>query len=310
MIIEGLTMNKDLLSMSDMSRDEILDIVALGIDMKADLRGSNNKYSNIFANKILAMIFAKSSTRTRLSFETAMIRGGGSAIFLSTADIQLGRGECIYDTAKVMERFVDAIMIRTFKHSDVEELATHASIPIINALTDDEHPCQILADLMTIYEHKKTLEGLKVSYFGDGNNVAASIALACDILGLECAIASPKDYTLPKSIQERAKSVLYTENAEEAARGADVVYTDTWISMGQEDQYEQKLKHFADYSVNDELMSICKSDYIFLHCLPAYRGKEVTESIIDGSHSVIFDEAENRMHAQKALLHRLLNPVK
>ncbi len=297
-------MKKDLLSMSDLRKDEILDIVHLGIDMKTNTW----KYLDIFTNKVLAMIFAKSSTRTRLSFETAMIRGGGNAIFLSMQDIQLGRGECIEDTARVMSRYIDAIMIRTFKQSDVESLAANSSVPVINALTDDEHPCQILADLMTIYEHKKTFD-LKVAYFGDGNNVAASLAIACDTLGIECVIASPKDYTLDKRFQERAKSVVYTEDVKLAATGADVVYTDTWISMGQEDQYEDKLKHFADYCVNDSLTSLCKDDYIFLHCLPAYRGKEVTESVIDGSHSVIFDEAENRMHAQKALLHRLLSPA-
>lgn len=298
-------MKKDLLSMNDLTKDELLDIIHLAIDMK----NNASKYSEIFKNKILAMIFAKSSTRTRLSFETAMIRGGGSAIFLSTQDIQLGRGESIYDTAHVMERFVDAIMIRTYKQSDVEELAAHSSVPVINALTDDEHPCQILADLMTIYEHKKTFD-LKLAYVGDGNNIVASLALACEILGIEFAVASPKGYEVSKTIQEAASSVVYTNDPKAAAKDADVIFTDTWISMGQEDQYEEKLKHFAGYCVDDELVSLCKDDYIFLHCLPAYRGKEVTESIIDGTHSVIFDEAENRMHAQKALLHRLLSAGK
>lgn len=294
-------MKENLVSMSDLSKDEIIDIIDLAIDMKSH----RDKYLYSFKNKILAMIFAKSSTRTRLSFETAMISGGGSAIFLNNNDIQLGRGENIHDTAKVLSRYIDAIMIRTYKHKDVEELALHADVPVINALTDDEHPCQILADLMTIYEHKKTFD-LKIAYFGDGNNVAASLAIACDILGIECVIASPSNYMVDEAIRNRAKSITYTDDVESAAKNASVIYTDTWISMGEEDQYEEKLKHFSDYQVNEKLTSLCKDDYIFLHCLPAYRGKEVTEDIIDGTHSVVFDEAENRMHAQKSLLYRLL----
>ncbi len=294
-------MKKDLVSMSDLTKEEIIEIVNLGIDMK----NNRDKYCSSFKNKILAMIFAKSSTRTRLSFETAMLTSGGNAIFLNTNDIQLGRGEGISDTAKVLSRYIDAIMIRTYKHKDVQELALHSDVPVINALTDDEHPCQILADLMTIYEHKKSFD-LKIAYFGDGNNVAASLAIAADILGIECAIASPNNYMVDEFIRNKTKSVIYTDDVEKAAKNASVVYTDTWISMGEEDQYEKKLKYFADYQVNKKLTSLCKDDYIFLHCLPAYRGKEVTEDIIDGQHSVIFDEAENRMHAQKALLYKLL----
>ena len=294
-------MKKDLVSMSDLTKEEIIEIVNLGIDMK----NNRDKYCSSFKNKILAMIFAKSSTRTRLSFETAMLTSGGNAIFLNTNDIQLGRGEGISDTAKVLSRYINAIMIRTYKHKDVQELALHSDVPVINALTDDEHPCQILADLITIYEHKKSFD-LKIAYFGDGNNVAASLAIAADILGIECVIASPNNYMVDESIRNRTKSVIYTDDVEKAAKNASAVYTDTWISMGEEDQYEKKLKYFADYQVNKKLTSLCKDDYIFLHCLPAYRGKEVTEDIIDGEHSVIFDEAENRMHAQKALLYKLL----
>ena len=294
-------MKKDLVSMSDLTKEEIIEIVNLGIDMK----NNRDKYCSSFKNKILAMIFAKSSTRTRLSFETAMLTSGGNAIFLNTNDIQLGRGEGISDTAKVLSRYINAIMIRTYKHKDVQELAIHSDVPVINALTDDEHPCQILADLITIYEHKKSFD-LKIAYFGDGNNVAASLAIAADILGIECVIASPNNYMVDESIRNRTKSVIYTDDVEKAAKNASAVYTDTWISMGEEDQYEKKLKYFADYQVNKKLTSLCKDDYIFLHCLPAYRGKEVTEDIIDGEHSVIFDEAENRMHAQKALLYKLL----
>ncbi len=271
-------MKKNLISMFDLSKDDISSIINLAIDMK----NNKEKYSTCFSGKTLAMIFAKSSTRTRLSFEMAMISGGGHAIFLNSNDIQLGRGESIYDTAKVLSRYIDAIMIRTYKHSDVETLGLHSDVPVINALTDDEHPCQILADLMTIQEHKKTFD-LKVAYFGDGNNVAASFAIACSIMGIECVIASPEDYTVDKAIREKTKNITYTSDVESAAKYASVVYTDTWISMGQEAEYEQKVASFGDYQVNEKLVSLCKDDYIFLHCLPAYRGKEVTEAIIDGS---------------------------
>lgn len=295
-------MKKDLISISDMTKEEIKHVIELAVDMKND----RTKYAFSLRDKILAMIFAKSSTRTRVSFETAMLTSGGHSMFLSTNDIQLGRGEIISDTAKVLSRYIDAIMIRTFKHSDVEELAKHSTVPVINALTDEEHPCQILADLMTIYEHKKTLD-VKVCFIGDGNNVAASLALACGILDMECAIVSPKSHTLPESIRNRAKSVIYTDDIEKGAKNSDVVYTDVWASMGQENEFESRKKIFMPYQVNDKLVSLCKKDYIFLHCLPAHRGEEVDQSIIDGSHSVIFDEAENRMHAQKAVLYKLIS---
>jgi ornithine carbamoyltransferase len=260
------------------------------------------------------MIFTKSSTRTRVSFEVGMYQLGGSALFLSSNDIQLGRGEPISDTAQVLSRFLNGIMIRTFKHSDVIELADYASIPVINGLTDDEHPCQVLADLQTIREHKGQLKGLKLAYIGDGNNMAHSLLHGCAKTGIDIAIASPEGYTCGQRFVDDAKAaaeksgskVIMTSDPVEAISDADVVYSDTWASMGQEAEKEIRAKIFAPYTIDKNLFANAKKDAIFMHCLPAYRGYEVTEDVIDGPNSVIFDEAENRLHAQKAVLVKLM----
>ena len=260
--------------------------------------------------KTLAMIFQKSSTRTRVSFEVGMYQLGGMALFLSNNDIQIGRGETIYDTAHVLSGMVDGIMIRTFKHSDVEDLARYGSIPVINGLTDDQHPTQALADLLTIKEHKGGLKGLKFAYLGDGNNVANSLLQACAKAGMDIAVASPADFTCPDKYVNQAKKdaevtgskILMTTDPFEAADGADVLYADTWTSMGQEEEKAKRVEIFKGYQINSKVMGVAHKDAIFMHCLPAYRGYEVTEDVIDGPQSVVFDEAENRLHAHKAIL--------
>lgn len=303
---------KDFISLHDCTTEEVEILLKLALKLKKEQKEGVEHH--ILKGKTLGMIFSKSSTRTRVSFEVGMVQLGGYPLFLSSHDIQLGRGESIYDTAKVLERFLDGIMIRTFSHQDVLDLAEYADIPVINALTDLLHPCQVLADLQTIYEKKGRLKGLKLAYIGDGNNMAHSLMYGCAKMGLDCAIASPKDYMPDPEIVENAKSdfaksgakLLLTEDAKEAVRDADVVYTDTWVSMGQEAEKAERIKVFMPYQVNEELMKIADSEAIFLHCLPAYRGYEVTGDVIDGKHSVIFDEAENRLHAQKAVMATLM----
>lgn len=297
-----------LISIHDMSIEDMEQVLTLSGKLKKQLK--DGIPHPLLMGKTLGMIFAKSSTRTRVSFEVGMYQLGGHALFLNSNDIQLGRGEPIYDTAQVLSRYLDGIMIRTFKHSDVEDLAKHGNIPIINGLTDLMHPCQILADLLTVYEHKGTLKGLKMAYVGDGNNVANSLLHGCAKVGMNIAVATPKGFECDAQIVEDAKKVanstgakiVITQDPAEAMKDADVIYTDTWVSMGQESEKEQRIKTFMPYQVNSELMSKAKQDAIFLHCLPAYRGYEVTEDIIDGPQSVIFDEAENRLHAQKAVM--------
>jgi ornithine carbamoyltransferase len=301
-----------LLSINDLSLQEIEEILNLSEKLKKQLKEGIQHH--LLKGKTLGMIFTKSSTRTRVSFEVGMHQLGGYSLFLSSNDIQLGRGESIYDTAQVLSRYIDGIMIRTFKQSDVEELAKYGSIPVINGLTDLMHPCQILADLFTVYEHKGTLRGLKLAYVGDGNNVANSLLHGCSKVGMNITVATPKGYECDNNMvyeaHENAKlsgsEIILTEDPVEAVKDADVVYTDTWVSMGQEDEKEKRLKLFMPYQVNSELFSKAKEDAIFLHCLPAYRGYEVTEDIIDGPQSVIFDEAENRMHVQKAVMALLM----
>lgn len=303
---------KNLLSLHDLTLNEINEIFKLSEKLKRQLK--EGVQHHLLKGKTLGMIFTKSSTRTRVSFEVGMYQLGGYPLFLSSNDIQLGRGETIYDTAQVLSRYIDGIMIRTFKQSDVEELAEYGSIPVINGLTDLMHPCQILADLFTIYEHKGELKGLKLAYVGDGNNVANSLLHGCAKVGMNIAVATPKGYECDSGIiaeaQDDAKlsgsNITLTEDPIEAVKGADVVYTDTWVSMGQETEKEHRLKIFSPYQVNSSLFSNAKEDAIFLHCLPAYRGFEVTEEIIDGPQSVIFDEAENRMHVQKAIMTLLM----
>lgn len=304
---------KHLLTLHDWSTEDIMSTLDLADKLKYELK--NGIEHHHLKGKTLGMIFTKSSTRTRVSFEVGMYQLGGQALFLSSNDIQLGRGETIYDTANVLSRFLDGIMIRTFKQSDVEDLAKYGQIPIINGLTDLVHPCQILADFQTIREHKGgKLKGLKLAYIGDGNNMAHSYLYGGAKVGMTVAVATPPQYMCDEEVVKNAKAdaedcggkIIITNDPIEAIKDADVVCTDTWISMGQESEKQEKVKAFSDYQVNKELFSHAKPDAIFLHCLPAYRGYEVTEDIIDGPNSVIFDEAENRLHAQKAVMVKLM----
>ncbi|MDO7786545.1 ornithine carbamoyltransferase [Desulforamulus aquiferis] len=303
---------RDLLTLHDFTVEEVNLLLEEGARIKAlQKAGIPHPY---LQGKTLAMIFQKSSTRTRVSFEVAMFQLGGHALFLSPRDIQMGRGESVADTARALSRFVDGIMIRTFDQNEVEELATYATIPVINGLTDLTHPCQILADLMTVKEHKGTLSGLKLAYIGDGNNIAHSLMYGCAKVGMKVAIASPDGYKPNAKVVELAKqdalltgtSIEVVSDPIEAVKNADVIVTDVWASMGQEEEQKIREKAFAAYQVNEELCSHAKPDFIFLHCLPAHRGEEVTAEIIDGSHSVVWDEAENRLHAQKAVLAMLV----
>jgi len=302
---------KDLLDLTEFSEDEILSLLELAIDMK------NNKenYATLLQGKNLAMIFEKASTRTRVSFETGMYQLGGHAIVLDSKSTQMGRGEPIKDTAHVLSSYVDAIMIRTYSDAMVAELAKEASVPVINALTDLHHPCQILADFQTILEVKGKLKGIKIAYVGDGNNMAHSYLIGGAICGMDVSIASPKAYQVKADILEKAQAIAaksssqieILEDAKEAVKDADFIFTDVWASMGDETEQEERKKVFAkDYQVNLELVQYAKEDYFFMHCLPAHRGEEVTAEIIDGEHSLIYQEAENRLHAQKALLAKLL----
>lgn len=303
---------KHFISIHDTTKEEFSQLLSLAAKLKDEQKKGIEHH--ILKGKTLGMIFSKSSTRTRVSFEVGMYQLGGHALFLSSNDIQLGRGESIYDTANVMSRFVDGIMIRTFDHQDVLDLAEYGSIPIINGLTDLLHPCQALTDMLTIQEHKGRLRGLKMAYIGDGNNMAHSLMYACAKTGMDISVASPKGYECDPEVVKNAKadakdndcSVILTNDPVEAIKDADVVYTDTWASMGQEDEKAERIKVFKDYQVNKELFGYSKPDSIFMHCLPAYRGYEVTEDVIDSERSVIFDEAENRLHAQKAVMAMLM----
>ena len=293
-------MKKDLISMLDVKED-LEKIIDYAIEMK------KGNYEKFMEGKTMAMIFEKSSTRTRVSFEVAMEKLGGHAIFLSKNDIQLGRGETIEDTAKVLSRYVDVIMYRAFSHENMRELAKHASVPVINGLDDEEHPCQVIADLMTIKEKKGRLAGLTLVYFGDGdNNMAHSLLLGCAIAGMKMRIVAPKKFWPKEYYVEKARElggeVEIEEISENAARNADVVVTDTWVSMGDEAEKEERLKIFKGYTVDEKIMAQAKPDAIFMHCLPAYYGYEVTKEVAHGSQSVIFDEAENRLWAQMAVL--------
>ena len=304
---------RHLLTLQDWSEDDIYQCLSLALKLKA-MQKSGQKQTCL-DGKTLAMIFAKSSTRTRVSFEVGAGQLGGRALFLSTADIQLGRGEPISDTAQVLSRMVDGIMIRTFRQSDLEELAKYGSIPIINGLTDEFHPCQVLADLLTIYEKKGTLKGLKLAFVGDGNNMAHSLMIGCSKLGIDVAIASPDGYK-PNPVytawavanaQAHASKVTVCTDPLEACKDADVLYTDVWASMGQEGEAADRRRVFeGKYQINADCVAVAHPDCIFLHCLPAHRGEEVTSEVIDGPHSVIFDEAENRLHAQKAVMSLLM----
>ena len=300
-----------LLTLHDWSVAEVEEIFAL----TAEIKSHPEKFATALAGKTLGMIFQKSSTRTRVSFEVGMYQLGGSALFLSSGDIQLGRGETIEDTARVLSRYVDAIMIRTFDHQDVQDLAKFGTIPIINGLDDLVHPCQALADLFTMKERFGDLNGLKIAYVGDGNNVAHSLLYAGAKAGVNVSIACPTGYEPNPDVFEAAHAdatetgtvLEVVHDPAAAVAGADAVYTDVWASMGQEDEQAKRIADFSGYQVTPELMAKAKDTAIFLHCLPAHRGEEVAAAVIDGPQSAVFDEAENRLHAQKAVLVKLLS---
>ena len=299
---------KDLLSVSDLSSEDIQLLISNAIDMKAEGRTS------LLSGKVLALMFEKPSLRTRVSFEVAVQQLGGHTIYLSPDEVGLGKRESISDVARVLSRYVNAIAARTFSHQTLEVLADYSEVPVINALSDLEHPCQALADLLTIYEKKGELEGLTLAYIGDGNNVAHSLLLAASLTGINFRIASPSDYRVREEILHLAQGyaigsgseIFCTEETCLAIRGADVVYTDVWTSMGQEVEADQRRQIFAGYQVDGELLSLAKEDAILMHPLPAHHGEEVTEGILDSPQSVVFDQAENRMHLQKALLADML----
>ncbi|MDU3582690.1 MAG: ornithine carbamoyltransferase [Clostridium butyricum] len=305
-------MKKDLLKMDDLSKEEILDILNLADQLKYEQK--HGIEHPLLKGKSLGMIFEKASTRTRVSFEVGMYQLGGNALFLSDKELQIGRGEPIEDTARVLSRFIQGIMIRTFSQKEAETLAKYSSIPIINGLTDDEHPCQVLADLMTIRENKNILEGLKVAFVGDGNNMANSLMIGCLKVGMNFSIASPKIYSASEKYLSRAKEIAETENVEftittspiEAVKGADVVITDVWTSMGNEEEAQERIKHFEGFQVNNELLKNANDDVLVLHCLPCHRDEEITSEVLEAHAEEIFDESENRLHAQKAVLVKLM----
>ena len=300
---------KHLLKMADLSRDEIMDILNLADQLKYE-RAHGIAHRRL-EGKTLGMIFQKSSTRTRVSFETGMYQLGGQALFLSNRDLQIGRGEPVEDTARVLSRYLDGIMIRTFEQAEVEALAKYGSIPVINGLTDYCHPCQVLADLMTIREYKGQFDGLKMTYIGDGNNMANSLIVGGLTVGMDVAIACPDGYRPDPAVLEFTKAYgdkfTLTSSPAEAAVDADVIFTDVWASMGQEDEAEQRRKAFVGFQVNDEIMAVAHKDAMVQHCLPAHRGEEITAEVFEAHADEIFDEAENRLHAQKAVMVKLLS---
>ncbi len=298
---------KHLLKLQDLSRKDILDILNLADQLKYETKHNINHHH--LKGKTLGMIFQKSSTRTRVSFETGMYQLGGQALFLSNKDLQIGRGEPIQDTARVLSRYLDGIMIRTFEQKEVEDLAEYGSIPIINGLTDYCHPCQVLADLMTIREYKKSFEGLKFCFIGDGNNMANSLIVGAIKMGMSCAIACPDGYKPDAQLMKWAEEngdFMCSDNILECARDADILYTDVWASMGQEDEKAEREKIFKNFQINDEVMAASNEGAIVLHCLPAHREEEITAKVFEEHADEIFDEAENRLHAQKAVLVKLL----
>jgi ornithine carbamoyltransferase len=305
---------KDFISIHDYSAADVAEIFRLAADMKRN----QEKYADALRGKTLAMIFEKSSTRTRVSFEVGMFQLGGHALFLSARDIQLGRGETIYDTAKVLSRYVDGIMARTFAHRTVTDLAEYASIPVINGLTDLLHPCQGMTDYFTASEHLGELRGKKIAYIGDGNNMAHSLMFGAPKVGMDIAVATPKGYEPNPEVVAKAKAdaeaagtkVEVTNSIEEAARGADVIETDVWASMGQEEEAAKRVRDFEGWQVDSSLMQKANKGAIFMHCLPAHRGEEVSAEVCDSPQSVIFDEAENRLHVQKAIMYVLMKDRK
>ncbi|AMA71761.1 MULTISPECIES: ornithine carbamoyltransferase [Aneurinibacillus] len=312
MVVTEQLKGKDFLCLSDYTKDEIMYLLDLAAKLKSEQKqGIPHPH---LAGKTLGMIFDKASTRTRVSFEVGMYQLGGMAMFMSGRDLQIGRGEPIPDTARVLSRYLDGIMIRTYSDAMVKELADYASIPIINGLTDMQHPCQVMADFQTIIEHKGGLEGLKLAYVGDGNNMVHSLMIGAAKVGMNVAVASPEGYMPDAGVtemtytfaEESGAQVLITNDPEEAVADADIVYTDVWASMGQEAEQQERLMKFKGFEVNETLMKKAKSDAIFMHCLPAHRGEEVAAEVIDGPQSVVFDQSENRLHAQKAILVALM----
>ena len=297
-------MKRDLISILDISSDELDHLLAEASSLKR-MRKAGKPHA-VLPGRTLAMIFEKSSTRTRISFEVGMAELGGTALFLNVQDLQVGRGEEIRDTARVASRYVSAVMIRAYRHSTIEEFARYATIPVINGLSDLEHPCQILADIMTIREHFGRTDGIRVGWVGDGDNVCNSLLLSSALTGMEITVASPPGFQPGKDILEVARSrgrrVRVVKDPGEAVRDAHVVVTDTWVSMGTEEERDARLRAFSGYTIDAGLMQRAAPDAIFMHCLPAHRGQEVTDEVIEGPQSVVFDEAENRLHAQKALL--------
>ena len=298
---------KHLLKLQDLSEHDMLDILNLADQLKYETKHGIEHH--LLKGKTLGMIFQKSSTRTRVSFETGMYQLGGQALFLSNRDLQIGRGEPVEDTARVLSRYLDGIMIRTFEQKEVEDLAEYGSIPIINGLTDYCHPCQVLADLMTIREHKKSFDGLKFCFIGDGNNMANSLIVGAIKMGMECAVACPDEYKPDAEIMKWAsENGKFTCSSDilECAKDADVLYTDVWASMGQEEEKAEREKIFKDYQINDSVMNAANDGAMVLHCLPAHREEEITAKVFEEHADEIFDEAENRLHAQKAVLVKLL----
>ncbi|MHC1680416.1 MAG: ornithine carbamoyltransferase [Methanomassiliicoccales archaeon] len=302
-------MKRDLTTMLDVQKD-ILDILETAEVMK---RKRDLDFQPL-KGKVLAMIFEKSSTRTRVSFEVGMIELGGFAVTLNTKDLQMGRGETVADTARVLSRYVDGIMYRAYEHEMVMELAKHATVPVINGLDNFEHPCQIMADLLTVKEHLGKLKGIKMAYVGDGNNVCNSLMLGCAMVGMDLSCGCPKGYEPDPGVVKKAKAIAkkngctlkIVESPKEAAKDADVVYTDVWVSMGQEEEQKLREKIFKPYQVNADLMSVAHKNAIVMHCLPAHRGMEITDEVIDSKASVVLDQAENRLHAQKAIMVALM----
>lgn len=306
--------HKDFISIHDYTAEEVAEIFQLAKDIKA----TPDKFSTALAGKTLGMIFEKSSTRTRVSFEVGMYQLGGHALFLSARDIQLGRGEPIYDTAKVLSRYVDGIMARTFAHKTVTDLAEYSSVPVINGLTDLLHPCQGMTDYFTALEKFGDLRGRKIAYIGDGNNMAHSLMYGASKVGMDIAVATPRGYdpdpvVLAKSLADADKAgtkVIVTHSIDEAAAGADIIETDVWASMGQEEEAEKRAKDFDGWKVDARIMGLAKKEAIFMHCLPAHRGEEVSAEVCDSAQSVIYDEAENRLHVQKAIMVTLMKDRK
>jgi len=300
-----------LLTLQELTRDEVFKVIDTAIDMKRN----PGRYANALEGKVLAMIFQKPSTRTRVSFEVAMRQLGGYALYLRWDDLQLGRGEALKDTARVLARYVDVVMARVLRQDDLDEYARWSPIPVINGLSDKWHPCQILGDLLTVKEVKGGLEGLKLAYIGDGNNVCNTLLVGCSKVGMNISVACPEGYEpLPTAVEwarrnaeETGSKVEILRSPEEAVRDADIIYTDVFVSMGFEAEREKRLRAFLPrYQVNSRLMGMAREDAVFMHCLPARRGEEVTDEVLDGSQSIVLDQAENRLHSQKALLYLML----